>query len=136
MWGERERGSCFLKTRLNKMMREGEVVRVVGALVIGMTLLGGGLGIAEEALVQPQSRGIFISPDTGVAVGSVWRVFVGVSKYRHTELNLDYADKDATALHQFVQTHFQGKVHQDHFKSEKQITGGIPCYHPFHSDSL
>ena len=42
-------------------------------------------------------------------------MFVGVSEYRNTTLNLGYADKDAKALHAFFSEHFQGTIHPDHF---------------------
>jgi len=63
-----------------------------------------------------QTRDIFVSPQTGVGVGSVWGVFIGVSQYQHADLNLQYADKDAKALHDFFATQFQGRIHDDQFK--------------------
>ena len=80
------------------------------------------------ALAQSQSRGIFVSPNTGVAIGSVWGVFVGVSTYQQAELNLKYAHKDAESLHQFFVTQFQGKIPADHFKvltNEKASRGNL-----------
>lgn len=60
-------------------------------------------------------RGIMVSPSTGVPVGTIWGVFVGVSQYENPQLNLHYADKDAKALHGFFTDHFQGTVPDDHF---------------------
>lgn len=68
------------------------------------------------ALAQQHSRDIFVSPQTGVGVGSVWGVFIGVSQYKKSELNLAFADKDAEALYQFFFNHFQGKIPPHHFK--------------------
>ena len=68
------------------------------------------------AFASTQTRDIFVSPQTGVGVGSVWGVFIGVSQYQHAELNLQYADKDAIALHDFFTTQFQGRIHADQFK--------------------
>ena len=85
-------------------------------LPILLTLLGylafAGTGMAATT----QTRDIFVSPQTGVGVGSVWGVFIGVSQYQHAELNLQYADKDAKALHDFFVTQFQGRIHADQFK--------------------
>jgi formylglycine-generating enzyme required for sulfatase activity/uncharacterized caspase-like protein len=62
-----------------------------------------------------EPRGIMVSPSTGVTVGTIWGVFVGVSQYETPQLNLRYADKDAKALHGFFTDHFQGTVPDDHF---------------------
>jgi formylglycine-generating enzyme required for sulfatase activity/uncharacterized caspase-like protein len=56
-----------------------------------------------------------VSPSTGVPVGTIWGVFVGVSQYENPQLNLQFADKDAQALHRFFTGHFQGTVPDDHF---------------------
>ncbi len=66
---------------------------LTGALVIGITFLGGGSCLAGESTLQTQTRGIFNQPNSGEAVGSVWGVFVGVSKYLNKDLNLEYAIK-------------------------------------------
>lgn len=66
-------------------------------------------------LAQADPRGIMVSPSTGVPVGTIWGVFVGVSRYENPQLNLRYADKDAQALHRFFTDHFQGTVPDDHF---------------------
>ena len=71
------------------------------------------LGVSTPT--HAQSRGILVSPDTGKGFGSVWGVFIGVSEYRNSTLNLGYADKDAEALHSFFTKHFQGTIHPDHF---------------------
>ena len=65
---------------------------------------------------QSTERGVLVSPSTGVEVGTVWGVFIGVSKYQQSRLTLEYADDDATALHEFYSNHFQGSVHADHFQ--------------------
>ncbi len=72
------------------------------------------------------SRGVFVSPSTGVAVGSVWGVFVGVSEYQQKELNLTYADQDAKALHAFFVQQFTGRIPADQFRvlSNGQATRG------------
>jgi len=70
--------------------------------------------VASSAAIQ--TRDIFVSPTTGVGVGSVWGVFIGVSQYQNTELNLKYADRDAQALHDFFATQFQERIPADQFK--------------------
>lgn len=66
-------------------------------------------------LAQADSRGIMVSPSTGVPVGTIWGIFVGVSKYEHPALTLHYADADAKALHALFTDGFQGTVPDDHF---------------------
>ncbi|MGE0473345.1 MAG: caspase family protein, partial [Nitrospirales bacterium] len=68
-----------------------------------------------EVPVFAKSRGILVSPDTGERIGTVWGVFIGVSEYKNTTLNLNYADKDAQALHHFFARHFQDSIPPDHF---------------------
>ncbi|MCA9473868.1 MAG: SUMF1/EgtB/PvdO family nonheme iron enzyme, partial [Nitrospira sp.] len=84
------------------------------AIVLGTTPL-----YADE-------RGILASPSTGEEIGSVWGVFVGVSIYRHAGLTLEYADDDATALHQFYVRHFTSHIPSDHFQVlvNEQVTRG------------
>lgn len=77
----------------------------LGLLLVGLPAMGGG-----------QTRGVFVSPTSGVAVGSVWGVFVGVSAYQQQDLNLKYADKDAEALHRFFTGQFKGRIPDDQFK--------------------
>lgn len=72
--------------------------------------------VAVPASIKADVRGLFISPTTGVTVGTVWGVFIGLSKYQQHDLNLEYADKDAEALHKFFVNHFTGSVPPDHFK--------------------
>ena len=91
-------------------MRLFRSVKNLGFLFLFFVLLASGTACAS------QSGNIFVSPRTGVGVGSVWGVFVGVSTYQDSELNLTYAHKDAEALHQFFVTQFQGKVPADQFK--------------------
>lgn len=62
------------------------------------------------------ARGIFVSPTTGVSVGTVWGVFVGVSQYQNKSLNLTYADRDAHSLYVFFSDHFAGRISPDHFQ--------------------
>jgi formylglycine-generating enzyme required for sulfatase activity len=59
---------------------------------------------------------VFVSPTTGVAVGTVWGVFVGVSQYQNRALNLTYADRDAHSLYMFFSEHFAGRISPDHFR--------------------
>lgn len=73
------------------------------------------LAVGYETPTFAKSRGILVSPDTGERIGTVWGVFIGVSEYKNTTLNLTYADKDAIALHQFFTQHFQDSIHPDHF---------------------
>lgn len=86
-------------------------------LLILFMLIGCLVWVREAAFADTAlTRGIFVSPQTGVEVGSVWGVFIGVSQYQHAELNLQYADKDAQGLHDFFSTQFQGRIHEDQFK--------------------
>jgi len=62
------------------------------------------------------TRGVFVSPSTGVSVGTVWGVFVGVSQYQNKSLNLTYADRDAHSLYVFFSDHFTGRISPDHFR--------------------
>jgi len=62
------------------------------------------------------SRGVFVSPTTGVTVGTIWGVFVGVSQYQNRSLNLTYADRDAHSLYMFFSEHFAGRISPDHFR--------------------
>jgi len=82
-----------------------------------LTLIACVLFSHGTAFASTQTRDIFVSPRTGVGVGSVWGVFIGVSRYHHAELNLHFADQDAVALHQFFTTQFQGKIPADQFKA-------------------
>ena len=65
----------------------------------------------------PSAKGPSVFGDTeeGRRVAGVWGVFVGISEYEDAELNLNFADRDATELHAFFTTHFAGKVPADHF---------------------
>ncbi len=77
------------------------------------------LGVGLEscpAAAQTQSRDIFVSPTTGVGIGSVWGVFIGVSDYQQKELSLKYADRDARALQEFFAAQFKGRVPADQFR--------------------
>ncbi len=56
-----------------------------------------------------------VSKRTGVAIGSVWGLFIGVSKFDDSSLNLSYAAKDAKMLHAFFKKQFKGRVDGDHF---------------------
>ncbi|MFZ1746081.1 MAG: SUMF1/EgtB/PvdO family nonheme iron enzyme [Nitrospirales bacterium] len=85
--------------------------KIFCSIAFFMVLLAGGY----ETPVFAASRGILVSPDTGEGIGTVWGVFIGVSEYKNTTLNLAYADKDAKALHQFFTEHFQDSIHPDHF---------------------
>jgi hypothetical protein len=81
-------------------------IRIVAAAMVVLVLSAPGLAA---------DKGVFVSPTTGVPVSSVWGVFVGVSQYQHKELNLNYAAKDARALHGFFRGVFAGRVPEDHF---------------------
>lgn len=89
--------------------------------ILSMALL-----IASVASAQTQSRGVFVSPTTGVGVGSIWGVFVGISKYQQKDLSLKYADKDAKDLHAFFTAQFSGRIPADQFKllTNEQATRG------------
>ncbi|MEW6545279.1 MAG: SUMF1/EgtB/PvdO family nonheme iron enzyme [Nitrospirota bacterium] len=92
-----------------------------------LSLIAAGLllaSLAPPALAD--TRGVFVSPATGVSVGSVWGVFIGVSKYQQKELNLKYADKDAQALHDFFVKQFKGRIPADQFRlvTNEQATRG------------
>jgi formylglycine-generating enzyme required for sulfatase activity len=87
--------------------------------------------VALIVLSLPQAqaetaRGIFVSPTTGVSVGTVWGVFVGVSQYQNKSLNLTYADRDAHSLYVFFSDHFAGRISPDHFRllTNDQATRG------------
>jgi uncharacterized caspase-like protein len=92
--------------------------------MLGLVLVGALTAAAASA--QSQSRGVFVSPTTGVAVGSVWGVFVGVSEYQQKDLNLQYADRDATVLHDFFAAQFKGRIPADQFRllTNSQATRG------------
>jgi len=74
------------------------------------------LAVPVAGAAQSQTRDLFVSQTTGVGVGSVWGVFVGVSRYQHPGLDLTYAHQDAEALYQFYSTQFQGQIPADHFQ--------------------
>ena len=84
------------------------------------------LGSAAPAAAATQTRDIFVSPTTGVGIGSVWGVFIGVSQYKREDLNLTFADKDAEALHGFFAAQFEGRIPADQFKllTNEQVTRG------------
>lgn len=63
-----------------------------------------------------QTRGILVSPTTGVGIGTVWGVFIGISQYQQTSLNLSFADKDAQSLHELFADNFRGRIPPDHFR--------------------
>ena len=72
------------------------------------------------------ARGAFVSPTTGVSVGTMYGVFVGVSQYQDRNLNLAYADRDAHSLYVFFSEHFAGRIPPDHFRllTNEQATRG------------
>ena len=72
------------------------------------------------------TRGIFVSPTTGVSVGTVWGVFVGVSQYQDKSLDLAFADRDAHSLYVFFSEHFADRISPDHFRllTNDQATRG------------
>jgi formylglycine-generating enzyme required for sulfatase activity len=89
------------------------------------------VAVALIIMTLPQARaettrGIFVSPTTGVSVGTVWGVFVGVSQYQDKSLNLTYADRDAHSLYVFFSDHFTGRISPDHFRllTNDQATRG------------
>lgn len=87
------------------------------------------LALALSTTTNPalaDTRGVFVSPTTGVGVGSVWGVFIGVSEYQQKDLNLKYADKDAQALHAFFVSQFKGRIPADQFRllTNSQATRG------------
>ena len=78
--------------------------------------------------VSAQTRGVLVSPTTGVGIGTVWGVFVGISQYQQTSLNLSFADKDAQSLHELFTENFRGRVPSDHFRllvNDQATRGGI-----------
>jgi formylglycine-generating enzyme required for sulfatase activity/uncharacterized caspase-like protein len=80
-------------------------------------LVAGALIVITLSQAQAETtRGIFVSPTTGVSVGTVWGVFVGVSQYQNKSLNLTYADRDAHSLYVFFSDHFTGRISPDHFQ--------------------
>jgi len=87
-------------------------------------LIAAGLLLTVPAWAD--TRGVFVTPSTGLPIGSVWGVFIGVSEYQQKELNLKYADKDAQALHAFFVTQFKGRIPADQFRlvTNKQATRG------------
>ena len=74
-----------------------------------------GLMVLITPFVHATGRGVLVSPSTGMEVGTVWGVFIGVSQYQNSRLTLEYADNDAKALHEFYTTHFQETVPADQF---------------------
>jgi len=81
-------------------------------LALAVLMCPGGSAMAQSGR---KDRGIMVSKRTGVAVGSVWGLFVGVSKFDDSSLNLGYAAKDAKLLHTFFTNQFKGRVDSDHF---------------------
>ena len=80
------------------------------------------------AYAQTRSRGLFVSPTSGVAVNSVYGVFIGVTDFEHDDLDLNYAARDAKKLHKLFTNQFKGRVPADHFKlitDEKATRGRI-----------
>src|SRR5687767_973832 len=92
-----------------------------------------GLAVIAVSFVTPatpQTRGVSVltSPTTGVGIGTIWGIFVGLSKYQQPDLNLSYADKDAQSLHSFFTENFRGRIPADHFRlllNEQATRGGI-----------
>ena len=82
--------------------------------------------VTAASPIHAKERGILVSPSTGEEIGTVWGVFVGVSTYQHARLTLEYADDDATALHQFYANHFASQIPPDHFQVlvNEQVTRG------------
>lgn len=75
--------------------------------------------LTTHAFVIPvgaQTRGVLVSPTTGVGIGTVWGVFVGISQYQQASLNLSFADKDAQSLHELFTDNFRGRIPPDHFR--------------------
>src|SRR5688572_4947 len=48
--------------------------------------------------------------------GNRWAIIIGISKYKNTDLNLRYADRDAEELYQLLLTPSGGGFEQDHIK--------------------
>ena len=48
--------------------------------------------------------------------GDRWAIIIGISKYKNTELNLKYADRDAEELYKLLLTPSGGGFEQDHIK--------------------
>lgn len=87
--------------------------RFGAALLVGAgLLLSAGTAVAQSGVTE---RGLMVSKRTGVAIGSVWGLFIGVSKFDDASLNLRYAAKDAELLHGFFKKQFKGRVDEDHF---------------------
>lgn len=78
--------------------------------------------------VSAQTRGVLVSPTTGVGIGTVWGVFIGISQYQQTSLNLSFADKDAQSLYELFTDNFRGRIPPDHFRllvNDQATRGGI-----------
>jgi len=63
------------------------------------------------------TKGIRIEPDelvTGSLSIDRWAIIVGISKYQHEGWNLNYADRDAEALYELLQTGTGGGFAKDH----------------------
>ncbi len=82
--------------------------------------------VATVLFAQTQSRGLFVSPTSGVSVNSVYGVFIGVADFQHDDLDLNFATRDAQKLHKFFTHQFKGRVPADHFKliTDKKATRG------------
>ena len=63
-----------------------------------------------------------------IKVGDRWAVIVGISKYKHGILNLEYAHRDAEDLYELIQKPSGGEFHKDKIKflcDEKATTANI-----------
>jgi TPR repeat protein/uncharacterized caspase-like protein len=92
--------------------------RALGSLlgIVALTLAAPGAQATPNAAKNRGGGFVMTSPATGVGVGSVWGVFVGISQFENRELTLSYADADAISLHRFFSDHFGAVVPADHFK--------------------
>lgn len=94
-------------------------------LVIGYVLIVISVFVVP---VSAQTRGVLVSPTTGVGIGTVWGVFVGISQYQQASLNLSFADKDAQSLHELFADNFRGRIPPDHFRlliNDQATRGGL-----------
>ena len=49
-------------------------------------------------------------------MGTIWAVVVGISRYKDTDLNLRYADRDAEEFAEFLRSPEGGKVDNAHIR--------------------
>ena len=101
--------------------------RGLGGLLFALALaLAGVVASAPAQPASAQIEGLPVMkgrPGTR-AVGSVWGIFVGVSRFAKPELNIPLAAADADALHALYTRQFEGSIAPDHFVrvTNEQVT--------------